>query len=101
MEDNSLVFKHRWHIKAREELARKRFIWPSSLPDLNPVGTIWLEMKTQFRGNFTIGAIRELVEQEWKPVNHPIMSMSSLIQAGIADDSGFFFCERACGRSQF
>lgn len=97
MEDNAPAHKHHYHEAAQEALGIKKIIWPSSSPDLNPIETIWSEMKDKIKEelgwNFIAGAIRELVEQEWKRypverVNHHIMSMSRRIEACIADNGG-------------
>lgn len=95
MEDNAPSHKHHYHIQARENLGLQKIVWPSSSPDLNPIKTIWSEMKDRIKAqlgwNYSAGAIRELVELEWRRypverVNHHIMSMSRRIEACIADN---------------
>lgn len=99
MEDNAPAHKHHYNAEAREELGLKKIIWPSNSPDLNPIETIWPEMKDSVKARlgpkwkFTAGEIRKVVEQEWKKypverVNHHIISMSRCIEACIADNGG-------------
>lgn len=97
MEDNAPSHIHRYHDLPREKLGLKKLIWPSNSPDLNPIETIWNEMKDQIKAKigfkFTAIMIRELVVNVWKNypverINHHIMSMSRRIEACIANNGG-------------
>lgn len=45
IEDHAPAHKHHYHIKTQEDLGLKKIIWPSCSPELNPIQTIWSEMK--------------------------------------------------------
>ena len=49
MEDNGPAHIHHYYNTPREKLSLRKLAWPASSPDLNPIETIWTEMKDQVK----------------------------------------------------
>lgn len=97
MEDNAPAHNKAYHDLPRARLGLTKLEWPANSPDLNPIETIWSEMKDKIKDRLgwkiTAKGIREVIEDEWKQypverINHHIMSMSRRIEACIADGGG-------------
>jgi len=100
MEDNAPAHIHHYHDQPRQQLGMQKLEWPANSPDLNPIETIWCEMKDRIRERLgirmTAARIRIVVEDEWlrypmARINQHIMSMQSRIEACIADEGGNSF----------
>lgn len=97
MEDNAPAHIHHYHNAPREKLGLRKLAWPASSPDLNPIETIWTEMKDRVKERLgiriTVAGIRQVVEEEWanyplERINHHILSMHRRIEACIDDNGG-------------
>ena len=97
MEDNAPSHKSHYTISLRQKLGYVKLLWPPNSPDLNPIETIWDEMKDKIKKdlgwNFTAAGIRGVIVKHWKEltstrINHHIMSMNVRIEACIADNGG-------------
>ncbi|KAG0133733.1 hypothetical protein HOY82DRAFT_603593 [Tuber indicum] len=84
MEDNAQAHIHHYH----------------NTPHLNPIETIWMEMKdliTERLGiRITASGIRQIVEEQWatyprERINRHILSMPDRIEACIKDEGGNSF----------
>jgi len=100
MEDNAPAHIHRYHNAPREQLGFQKLVWPANSPDLNPIETIWCEMKDRIKERLgirmTAAGIRQVVLEEWlhypvERINMHINSMQSRIEACIQDDGGNAF----------
>jgi len=100
MEDNAPAHIHHYHDGPRRQLGFQKPEWPANSPDLNPIETIWCEMKDRIKGRLgiwvTAAGIRMVVEDEWlrypvERINQHIMSMQNRIEACITDDGGNSF----------
>lgn len=94
MEDNAPAHIHHYHNLPREQLGLRKIEWPANSPDLNPIETIWCEMKDRIKERLgiriTARGIREIVADQWlnyplAKVNHHILSMPGRIEACIQD----------------
>ena len=67
MEDNAPAHIHHYHNSFRQQLNLHKLIWPANSPDLNPIETIWNEMKdllkAQIGPRMTAAGIRQVVQQ--------------------------------------
>lgn len=54
MENNAPAHKHHYHDQARAELGLTRIVWHSGTPDLNPIVTIWNEMKDNVKARLDV-----------------------------------------------
>jgi len=67
MEDNAPAHVHHYHNSLREQLDLHKLIWPANSPDLNPIETIWCEMKDLLKAEvgprMTAARIREVIVQ--------------------------------------
>lgn len=97
MEDNAPAHKHHYQAEFRRRVNLQKLEWPANSPDLNPIETIWNEMKDSIKRrlgwNFTARGIRAVVEDEWRRypverINIHIMSMNRRIEACIACQGG-------------
>lgn len=65
MEDTAPGHIHHYHDLPREKLGLKKRMWPSNSPDLNPIETIWNDMKDEIKAEigfkFTTTMILELL----------------------------------------
>jgi len=100
MEDNAPVHIHHYHDRLQQQLGFQKLEWSANSPDLNPIETIWCEMKNRIKARLgiwvTAAGIRMVVEEEWLPysmerISQHIMSMQSRIEACIADGGGNSF----------
>ena len=100
MEDNAPAHIHHYHNAPREKLNLQKLVWPANSPDLNPIETIWTEMKDLIKERLgirmTAAGIRQVVEEEWitypvERINRHILSMERRIEACIADQGGNCF----------
>ncbi|RPA88720.1 hypothetical protein L873DRAFT_870818 [Choiromyces venosus 120613-1] len=97
MEDNAPSHIHQYHDLPRERLGLRKLTWPANLPDLNPIESIWCEMKDRLRERLgirmTATAICQVVLEEWinypaERINKYIDSMPLRIEACIKDEGG-------------
>ncbi|KAG0128039.1 hypothetical protein HOY82DRAFT_612630 [Tuber indicum] len=97
MEDNAPAHIHHYHNIPQEHLGLWKLVWPANSPDLSSIETIWSELKDklidQIGPRMTARDIRHVLEHEWRNyprerVNHHIESMSSRMEACIADNDG-------------
>jgi len=67
MEDNAPAHIHHYHNIPRERLGYRKLVLPANSPDLNPIETIWTELKDKLRGQIgprmTVREICRLLEQ--------------------------------------
>ena len=94
MKDNAPAHIHHYHNLPREQLGLNKLAWPANSPDLNPIETIWCEMKDRIKERLgiqiTASGIREIVAEQWlnyplEMVNNHILSMPAQIEACIQD----------------
>jgi len=68
MKDNAPAHIHHYHNATRGQLGLRKLAWPASSPDLNPIKTIWTEMKDPIKERLgiwmTVAGIRLVVEEE-------------------------------------
>jgi len=92
MEDNAPAHIHHYHNLPREQLGLKKLEWPASSPNLNPIETIWCEMKDRIKERLeiriTASGIGEIVAEQWlnyplEMVNNHILFMPGRIEACI------------------
>jgi transposase len=97
MEDNAPSHKHHYQAEFRRRFDLDKLEWPANSPDLNPIESIWNDMKDSIKvklgWDFTARRIRALIEDEWKnypveKINRHIMSMPRRIEACIAKEGG-------------
>ncbi|KAG0135206.1 hypothetical protein HOY82DRAFT_600982 [Tuber indicum] len=100
MEDNAPAHIHHYHNTPREKLGLQKLVWPANSPDLNPIKTIWMEMKDLIKERLgiciTASGIRQIVEEQWatyprEKINRHILSMPDRIEACIKDEVGNSF----------
>ena len=67
MEDNGPPHNHNYHNIPRQRLGFSKIIWPANSLDLNPIETIWMELKDllqeQIGPRMTARQIRLVLEQ--------------------------------------
>jgi len=67
MEDNAPAHIHHYHNTPRERLGLQKLVWPANSPDLNPIETIWTELKDELRDQIgprmTAREIRRVLER--------------------------------------
>jgi transposase len=97
MEDNASAYKHRYQQEFRRWVSLKKLEWPANSPDLNPMETIWNEMKDSIKRRlgwkFTAREIRTVVEDKWRRypverINTHIMFMPRRIEVCITCHGG-------------
>lgn len=49
IEDNAPAHIHHYHNIPRERLGLQKLVWPANSPDLNPIKTIWTELKDKLQ----------------------------------------------------
>ncbi|PWW80925.1 hypothetical protein C7212DRAFT_162141 [Tuber magnatum] len=100
MEDNAPAHIHYYHNVPQEKLGLRRLAWLASSPDLNPIETIWTEMKDlikkRLRILLTAAGIRRIVKEDWanyslERIKFHILSRQARIEACIADEGGNCF----------
>ncbi|RPB02010.1 hypothetical protein L873DRAFT_1842147 [Choiromyces venosus 120613-1] len=74
MEDNTPAHIHHYHNIPQEKLGLQKLVWPVNSPGLNPIETIWIEMKDLIKKRLgiwmTASGIHLIVEEEWE--NYPV-----------------------------
>ena len=100
MEDNAPAHIHHYHDLPRQQLGFRKLEWPANSRDLNPIETIWCEMKNTIKARLcirvTAACIRRVIEDEWlqypmERINQHIMSTQGWIEACINDGDGNSF----------
>jgi len=100
IEDNAPAHIHHYHTIRQQKIGIRKLVWPANSPDLNPIETIWMEMKDRVKERLVIrmraSGIRRIVESEWQNypverINRHILSMPGRMEACIADGGGNCF----------
>lgn len=95
MEDNTSAHDKDYHDLPQARLGLTKLKWPSNSPDLNPIETIWSEMKDKVKEKLSwkipAKGIGKVIEDEWRKypveqINYYMMSMSKRIEICIADN---------------
>jgi len=97
MEDNAPAHIHHYHNLQHQQLGFQKLEWSPNSPDLNPIKTIWCEMKDRIKERLQVGiwitvsSIQEIVADQWlnyplaKVNHHHILSMPGRIEACVRD----------------